>query len=467
LTGPVIAAAAVRLAFLALVLTRKGITGLISSDTASYLDPGRNLLLHGRFISNGLPEINRTPGYPLFLAITSLPGPVFASLAQVVLSVFSVVLVWRLARVVFADDRIALGAAWIFAFEPLSIILSFDLLSDTLFLTLLLLSLERLATFLRGHSLRTLVVAGLWLAAATFVRPMIYYLPFALALGLMSVLARAPRLCWKAPAVLLVSVLPWLGAWQIRNWVETGYNGFSAIAPIDLYFYNAAEVAARAQHRPFKEIQTEFGNESEQAYLARHPEQAGWSQAQRVSFMGSEGARILRRYPGIFLRMHLEGSMRVMFIPATLDWMEMLSDDNKVSIRMQAEAHDVGPVETALRLFRTYPWQSAGLVVLEIVLLGLYLLAVRGLLRRRAPVAILCLLLGVSLYFLAVSGGAEGGGRYRLPIMPLVCMLAAAGALPKMAGAAADSKNAGELPHTPAAKATKTLGKQNENWMLG
>jgi len=37
--------------------------------------------------------------------------------------------------------------------------------------------MERLAEFLRGHRLRVLAAAGLWLAAATFVRPIAYYLP--------------------------------------------------------------------------------------------------------------------------------------------------------------------------------------------------------------------------------------------------------------------------------------------------
>ena len=72
LVGPVIAAAALRLALLALLLARSGASALERPDTHTYLEPGRNLLLHGSFTAAGLPEILRTPGYPLFLALTSL-----------------------------------------------------------------------------------------------------------------------------------------------------------------------------------------------------------------------------------------------------------------------------------------------------------------------------------------------------------------------------------------------------------
>jgi hypothetical protein len=67
------------------------------------------------------------------------------------------------------------------------------------------------------------------------------------------------------------------------------------------------------------------------------------------------------------------------------------------------------------------------MAALEAGLLGLYLLAVRGMLCGGARREALWLLLGTMLYFLAVSGGAQAVGRYRLPVMPIVCIFAAAG----------------------------------------
>lgn len=412
-------------------------SGLTSTDTASYFLPGHNLLLHGRFTSGGVPEIDRTPGYPLFLALTSLLGRNVATVIHVSLSVFTVVLVWRLARAVFGDNRIATGAAWIFAFEPLSVMISPILLSDSLFVALLLVSLERIVRFLQTHQSTMLLECGLWLAAATFVRPVSYYLLFLLALGLPVALAQIPALRWKAPVLLLLSSLPWLGAWQLRNWVETGYGGFSSIAAINLYFYQAARVEALAEHRSYGEVQEQFGLDNQpsslapylrQSYLEHHPEQTSWMQAKRLAFISSESARILRLHPVYSVETQLAGSVRVMLTPATLDLMQLVAGggrDNFVDLR--TKGIDEGPVRTSLRFIQMHRGLATLMVVLAFMLALLYGVAILGMVRSRASTQLLWLLLGTALYFLVVSGGAAGGARYRLPAMPILCIFAANG----------------------------------------
>ncbi len=444
LAGPVIAAAVVRFTLLAVALARSGTSAISQGDTNSYLEPGRNLLMHGRFVAYGFPDVLRTPGYSLFLAITSIGGMSIAAAVNVLLSVFGVVLVWRLGQRVFADNRIALIAAWIFACEPIAVANSVLLMSDTLFLALFLLSLERLVDFLRGHHLRVLAAAGLWLAAATFVRPITYYLPVALALGLFLALVRVPGLRWKAPAVLLISVLPWLAAWQIRNRIETGYGGFSSAGEYNLYFNDSAEVKARVEHRGFYAVREQFGysgalgsvvvhNHSQQqylypTYLAVHREQTGWSQGQRIAFLRSEALHIIREHYGIYLRSCIITRLfEEIFNPGAGHF------DHLLNLQQPAQNDDLinmGPIRSAITLAREHPWMIAEKVAFEFVLLGLYLFAVRGIIRGGLDSACLWLLMGTSIYFLVVSVAAGGPGaeaRYRLPIMPVICLLAAAG----------------------------------------
>jgi hypothetical protein len=437
LVGPLIAAAVVRLTLLALSLARTGTNGIIIDDTSSYLIPGRNLLLHGAFFADGVPDLVRTPGYPLFLAVTSLAGLWAAAAANGILSVFSVILVWRLGRAIFGDNWIALGAAWLFAFEPVSIALSVMLLSESLFLVFFLLSMERLVEFLRKRRLRALAAAGVWLAATTIVRPVTYYLPVALALGLFLVLARVPQLRWKAPAVLLISVLPWLAAWQIRNWMETGYGGFSSLSEINLYFDDAADVTARMEHRPFLEVRKEMGyldftGRSGQVYLyptylALHPEQTGWGQGQRLAFMHSEAERLMRAHYGIFLRSCMQPILTMVFNPGAGFFDHLLSRDGS---NLLSGIISNGPFRWGLYLAKTHPALAAEKAALIIVLLVFYLFAARGVLRCNMRDPCLWLLLGTSLYFVAVSAAAAGiaaDARLRLPVMPVVCILAAAG----------------------------------------
>jgi 4-amino-4-deoxy-L-arabinose transferase-like glycosyltransferase len=424
LVWPLVMATVVRLALLATALIRIGTSALFCADTYGYIVPGRNLL-HGSFRNaHGLPELLRTPGYPLFLALTSLDGPAVAALLQVILSVFTVLLVWRLARTVFDDARIALVAAWIFAFEPISVSYSIVLLSETLFLALFLLCLIGLAEFLRARRLQALAVAGLWLAAATFVRPVTYYLPVALAVGLFAVLARVPRLRWKAPAVLLLSVLPWLAAWQLHNWIETGFGGFESVEALNIYTYQAAGVIARVEHRSFEDVQNEFNR------LAAQP---GWNQVQRAAFMHSEGVRILCAHPGITLRSQLEGSARVAFNPGAAGLLELL--DVPIDNSMLVRAHGTGPIRAGLLIVQAYPQQAVVMAAAEVFLLGLYLFAAWGAMRGQADRSCLWLLLGVFLYFVAVSGGEQAVVRFRLPVMPILCIFAAAGMLVQRPGA--------------------------------
>jgi hypothetical protein len=224
--------------------------------------------------------------------------------------------------------------------------------------------------------------------------------------------------------VLLLSVLPWLAVWQARNKIETGFGGFSSIVARNLYFYQAAEVEARVQHRPFIEVQSGLGYPDEQSYLARHPEQAGWDQARRAAFMRSEAARVLRAHPGTAMKVQLEGAAVVAFTPCAAELLRLLGVYPENGPKRVV---DEGPVRSALWFARAHPGPAALMAALEAVLLGLYLLAARGALCGCARREVLWLLLGVSLYFLAVSGGAQAVGRYRLPVMPVVCAFAAAG----------------------------------------
>jgi hypothetical protein len=319
------------------------------------------------------------------------------------------------------------------------VLYSVCLTSEALFLVLWLLSLERLTVFLRGRSLWVLAVAGLWLAAATFVRPVTYYLPIALALGLLVVLARVPGLRWKAPAVLLISVLPWLAAWQIRNKIETGYSGFSSISEINLYFNDAAAVVARVEHHSWNDARYELGyvdfNDQSrgqvylyQPYLALHPEQSGWSQTQRIAFIHSEAVSIIRAHYGIYLRSCLAALFKVAFEPGAAFFDHLLNPD--AAKHTAGLVLGQGLVRGGIVLVKTYPWIAAEKIALGIVLLGLYLFAARGVFRGGLHNVCIWLLLGTSLYFFVVSAAGTGpvaDSRLRLPVMPAVCILAAAG----------------------------------------
>jgi hypothetical protein len=67
------------------------------------------------------------------------------------------------------------------------------------------------------------------------------------------------------------------------------------------------------------------------------------------------------------------------------------------------------------------------MALLEGFLLFLYVSAIRGCLGSDSFRPALLTIAGVALYFLLISGGAQAVGRYRLPVMPELCILAAGG----------------------------------------
>ena len=81
-------------------------------NTHSYVAPAQSLLADGTFSRDGTPEIVRTPGYPLLLAIGLLSG--HAELVTVglhiILSVASIALVYGLAWELTANSAAALCA---------------------------------------------------------------------------------------------------------------------------------------------------------------------------------------------------------------------------------------------------------------------------------------------------------------------------------------------------------------------
>src|SRR5438477_10677527 len=110
-----------------------------SPDTITYVAPAQGILSSGTFSVRGEPEIARTPGYPLFLVPGLLLGQLEAVTItlQIGLSALTVWGVFVLARRLFPQDRrTASIAAMLYALEPLSVIYSSILLTESLFTAL-------------------------------------------------------------------------------------------------------------------------------------------------------------------------------------------------------------------------------------------------------------------------------------------------------------------------------------------
>ena len=401
---------------------------MTQGDTASYIEPGHNLILHGQYVSGGLPEIDRTPGYPVFTMLTGMAfdNVLLTVVAEIAISMLSLLLVWKIANRIFPNNSAGTTAAWLYALEPISILYTVRLMPETLFILLLLAMIDRLLSFYETGKLSTLAVSGLLLAAATYVRPVSYYLVIPLAMALVVTAPRSRGYRWKAPAVLLLSVLPWLAAWQLRNEVETGYSGFSSIVEQNLYFYQSAEVTAELAHISLTAEQKKLGYPDEPSYLAVHPEQKNWSPTQRLHYMRSQSVQILAQHRLLYLKTHFTGVVVVVLTPCATELLQLLHlypQDQQMPQRILNE----GIINSLAQIMRAQPLVTIVMGSFELILLLYYALAACGIFSGNGEKVPLSLLIGIALYFLLISGGAQAVGRYRLPVVPEVCILAAGG----------------------------------------
>lgn len=212
------------------VATRSVVSLPMSSDASDYFSYAYNLRRFGVYSDDltwageappgGMrPDSLRTPGYPLFLL--AIPG-LDASEAwlsrvarvQVVLGVGSVWLLYLLARR-FLRPGWALAATALMAISPHLANLGSYLLSEGLFLFVLLLSVLASVNALRGGERWRFVLAGICWGACALVRPTVLLLP---PLFWLAALALPWLHAWRGRALLLVAVfLAVQSPWFVRN----------------------------------------------------------------------------------------------------------------------------------------------------------------------------------------------------------------------------------------------------------
>jgi 4-amino-4-deoxy-L-arabinose transferase-like glycosyltransferase len=419
-------------------------------DSGTYLRPALALLRQGSF-SPGTdvvpePEINRTPGYPLLVAgAWRLLGerPWVPPILGALLSAGTALVAARLATRLFGG-RAGVAAAVLVSCEPGTFLRSLDVLSDSPFTLALTLFVSALAGYAGGDGTSP-ARAGFWLALATLVRPLSYYL---LPLGALFVLfvfrrrGRSFRAASGAAAVFLLPALLLVGGWEARNLVRANAFTLSPIASSELLFYRAAPVLARAEGVSVPEMQERLGNRErwyrsgggtereifgEARYRDLFPATSRLSLVELNARWRRQAIAILAAHPVLTAAMAAKGAALLLLTPSSLilslQYGLFVPDATLVALY---EDQHVGAF--ALRLAHAGPLLfavSAGLVALLATLWGA---ASRGLwlARREAPAPVHVALLGTFLYVLVVSAGFESSDdRYRLPLVPIACVYAA------------------------------------------
>ncbi|MBI1870443.1 MAG: glycosyltransferase family 39 protein [Chlamydiae bacterium] len=400
-----------------------------SPDSASYVALAKEMITLHHFSIHGIPELVRTPGYPLFL----IPGLILGHLEwvtislQILLSGWTLYLIYKTAFLFYQDKKTALICAFLFAVEPLSILYSVKILTETLFTFILMAGIYGLVQFLNHRSVKALLFSSISFSLATYIRPISYYLTWVIFVFLLFfwfLKCKRAKDLFCIFLFLLISVGS-TALWQIRNNSETGYSGFSAITDINLYFYQGASILSIAQNRSYHEIQDSMGYHDQEIYYKSHPDQKFWNQGKIYQYLKKEGLKIVLEYPLRYFVIHLKGMFRVLWDPGTFEYLKMLKIYPS-SGGLLAEVVDQGIFKMARHIFLKQPRLFLLCLLMGVVPFLYFSLGVLGFfLKPHSPISGLLIL--TSSYFWALSGGPHAVSRFRHPIMPLIIIFAGQG----------------------------------------
>lgn len=286
----IIVAGLLRLLFATFVI---GWSVEIRGDEIDYHEIAVSLSAGEGFEVNGYPVARRPPLYPVVLAAvykTIGPYEVAGRILQVLLGMLVVYLAFRVARRYF-DESVALVAAGIVALNPFLIVMSGYLLTENLYIVLMLAALLVFPTpaHLSGPLRKVLFTAAI-LAATALTRPTglvlaVWMLGAGLLLGGGSLWGR-----WRnglaAAALFCVLLLPWC----LRNHsVLGGWVGLTAHGGITFYQGNNQKVIDIPHYR---------GGVAPLAGLPHAAEIAKMGELERERFAWAKGKEFLRHNRG-------------------------------------------------------------------------------------------------------------------------------------------------------------------------
>ena len=380
--------------------------GYYADDTPSYLVPAQNLL-HGYGFVDALhrPEVRRTPGYPLILALFHI-SPLRLNHLIFAQHILCVLLGVALAAVVLHltnDSTAALVAALAFSLDLATIRIANLFLTEitaTVFIALTAWTLYRAITTPGG--IMHAVVAGILGGSAVLIRPvaLLYFVPLSLC-----IVFGLQRRALRTLTVFVFSFMLLPAFWMARNSLEAGYPGFSTISSEDILLYRAAgALAINLPGEYFSNVEKVRGLLSDQSCTELRRiygrDCLQLTDSERTSYYTKKGIGIIVRTPLGYLRSALIGLVYTVFGGGA----EALSKTTKISPHAAEYIILMLTIpEATLALLGCWYWYKTNQLVC-------------------------CLLVLTIAYFLMISAGAEAYSRFRVPVMPMYAMLIGGGA---------------------------------------
>jgi 4-amino-4-deoxy-L-arabinose transferase-like glycosyltransferase len=380
------------------IFSEHGFQGIVSKNFEKY-----------QYLRNNTPTtVHYTPLYPLFLAgifsFSTNPLPVLYT--QILIDAGTILLIFFCVKLIYKKDSVALGAALLFALNPIAIIYCLAITPETFFTFLLIATIYSALIVFQKPSYKGYAAMGFLLGITTLTKPVALYFSLVIIIFACVGIYLFRHKIKSGISMVVVFVLVFLltiSPWQIRNLYVYGHYSLTMQQGRELLVAMVGgcrvwnENTTKAQitstiEKPYLSISDPFirsQKEQEAAinYINKHKLQYLWCQKRgMIHFFKAED---------IFVSQSI-------FTPATnLFFQEYLSNSSK---------NDLSSLFT-------------------LAMSSFYLLSICGLflIRKNKHILYSSLFIGSIILYIAILSGVEGYVRYLAPVTPYIIILSVIG----------------------------------------
>lgn len=400
----------------------------------------KKILIHDSYIYNNLAleiyngsissftHTKLTPGYPVFVYLIYLatgyrPWVVIA--VQLLLNIMTIALVYELALALFGE-KASLPAAVLYSLAPLGIYFSFVLVTETLFLLLLVAAVIMVVRALKSRRYVHFGLSAFLFGLASLVKPIAQYTPFVVVATIILYSgmrwSRRMKSVIVFAAVFILAISPWL----LRNYMLHDNLSLSTIKGRNLFFFNVAYMEMLKTGKDLNEVRLE---------LLDRVEKESWYVQSDNPFVKS---KMYDRYATGYIRNNLVDYGKLHF-KGIFNCFASIGGGNLCNIiGVKSGNRNFGnPLFKSnafmlLSYFKNFANKNGYEIIISIsaliVVAVTYLSFVVGLLNGIAARRFFDLMLPFLLVvYFSVLVGPVGGSRYKLPMVPFYTVIAGLG----------------------------------------
>ncbi|MDA1335000.1 MAG: glycosyltransferase family 39 protein [bacterium] len=414
-------------------------------DSVAYTTLAKNLIEKKSYIniSGNSPASWYTPGYPLFLALVFqlFDSWLVAIIIQNILASISAVLIFILGKK-YISKSIGLLAALIYAAEPTNATISNFIWSEALFLFLFLLFVVCLFSFVEKTSLRSAVLAGLFLASAIYIRQVallvVFVIPTLLFVGYIFKYIQPTKKQILGVLMIMLVVAGLLLPWSLRNKKLFDTYSLAGTSTTMLYFYDSLSfLYMKNAESPIaymvgiEKVSTPWGN-PDPVHLTREYHYTGDGGLSKEKELSKKAKDIIFANPVQYSLFHISSGFGGIMLQDT--WRSQLRrlglKPNTEGLSRTLSSFDIQNIKDRAN-FKTVLWIITGIAGHTTYALITILMLTGGwqILRHKSNNTKLfgLFLLGITLYFILTTGPAAYRERYRYPATPFIFLLASVG----------------------------------------